>query len=229
VALNTYTTWYAQATAAESSLVVLVYTGQSLPTLLLFSEKTQEASRLLESIVHLLPQRFYAHLSEGVESALLKTHRIDAHGTYLKMGLLHKAKAQNYDCASACPLQPGDVDEITSFYAASYPGNWFDPRMLETGQYFGVRSKGTLVSVAGIHVYSRQYGVAVLGNIATANAERNKGYARQATARTCQSLLSHTTHVGLNVKADNVAAIAIYEELGFETVGSYGEYMVDKR
>ena len=223
-----YTTWYAQAGATVPGPVVLVYTGQSLPTLLLFSEKTQEASRLLESIVHLLPQRFYAHLSAGVESALLKTHRIEPHGTYLKMGLIHKAKAVNCDSASAYPLQPSDVDEITSFYATSYPGNWFDPRMLETGQYFGVRSKGTLVSVAGVHVFSRQYGVAALGNIATANAERNKGYARQATARTCQSLLAHTTHVGLNVKADNVAALSVYEGLGFETVGSYGEYMVDR-
>jgi hypothetical protein len=222
-----YTTWYAESGLAESSPIALVYTGMSLPTLLIFSARTQEASQLLASIAHLLPQHFHAHLSAGLEAALLKTHHLDSHGTYLKMGLLNKVAAENCDCASTCRLGPSDAGEITAFYAHSYPGNWFDPRMLETGQYFGVRQNGTLASIAGVHVYSRQYGVAALGNIATTHAERNKGYARQATARVCQSLLVDASHVGLNVKADNAAAIACYQKLGFETVGSYGEYMVD--
>ena len=33
-------------------------------------------------------------------------------------------------------------------------------------------------------------------------------------------------HVGLNVKADNGAAISCYKKLGFEPVASYGEFMV---
>jgi len=224
-----YTTWYAESGLAGSSPIALVYTGGSLPTLLMFSGRTQEASQLLESSAHLLPQRFHAHLSAGLEAALLKTHRLASHGTSLKMGLLNRVAAENGDCAGTCSLGPRDAAEIAAFYAHSYPGNWFDPRMLETGQYFGVRQHGTLASIAGVHVYSRQYGVAALGNIATAHAERNKGYARQATARVCQSLLVDVSHVGLNVRADNAAAIACYRKLGFETVGSYGEYTVDRQ
>ena len=73
-----YTTWYAESSLAESSPIALVYTGMPLPTLLIFSARTQEASHLLASIAHLLPQHFHAHLSTGLEAALLKTHRLDS-------------------------------------------------------------------------------------------------------------------------------------------------------
>ncbi len=55
-----------------------------------------------------------------------------------------------------------------------------------------------------------------------------KGYGRQVTAKTCQSLLEDVCHIGLNVKADNDAAISCYRRLGFETVAPYGEYMVER-
>jgi hypothetical protein len=41
-----------------------------------------------------------------------------------------------------------------------------------------------------------------------------------------QSLAEHVDNVGLNVKADNAAAVAMYRRLGFEVVGSYYELMV---
>ena len=36
-----------------------------------------------------------------------------------------------------------------------------------------------------------------------------------------------TKNIGLNVKADNTSAIRCYERLGFEVVGSYGEFEVE--
>ena len=101
--------------------------------------------------------------------------------------------------------------------------------LLKTKQYFGIRKNGRLVSVAGIHVYSPEYKVAALGNIATDPSHRNKGYGRRAAAKTCQSLLKRVSHVGLNVKADNEPAISCYRRLGFETVASYGEYMIQRK
>jgi len=41
-------------------------------------------------------------------------------------------------------------------------------------------------------------------------------------------LLEDVCHIGLNVKADNDAAISCYRRLGFETVAPYGEYMVER-
>jgi ribosomal protein S18 acetylase RimI-like enzyme len=70
--------------------------------------------------------------------------------------------------------------------------------------------------------------VAALGNIATAPSCRGKGFCRQVTAKTCQSLRKNVSHIGLNVKADNGAAISCYTRLGFESVASYGEFMLEQ-
>ncbi|HUU22516.1 MAG TPA: GNAT family N-acetyltransferase, partial [Phycisphaerae bacterium] len=108
-----------------------------------------------------------------------------------------------------------------------YPSHWFEPRMLDTKQYFGIRGADGLVSVAGVHVYSEKYKVAALGNIATHPAHRRTGCATAAIAHLCRNLLKTVEHVGLNVKADNRPAIACYQKLGFEIVGAYEEYSVD--
>ena len=223
-----YTTWYATRSNTEIHAIALLYFGQSLPTLLALSENTDRMQDLLESISHLLPQHFYAHLSPGVESALRSTHHLDPHGEHLKMALLHRSAVDTCDCPETSVLGRDDVNEIFEFYQKCYPKNWFDPRMLETGQYYGIRKGGYLISIAGIHVYSPEYKVAALGNIATAPSYRNKGFGRQVTAKTCQSLFKDVCHIGLNVKADNNAAISCYRRLRFETVASYGEYMVQR-
>ena len=98
--------------------------------------------------------------------------------------------------------------------------------MLATQQYFGIRIGGQLVSAGGIHVYSSQYSVAALGNIATHPAHRRRGYGKAVTARICQSVSKAVDRIGLNVKADNHNAITCYERLGFEIIATYGEFMV---
>lgn len=224
-----YTIWYALENGTKIEEIALLYTGQSQPTLLAITEKPEQMCSLLASIYHLLPDQFYAHLSPGIESTLRNDYHLELHGEHLKMALLNTAVVDDYDCTSAFALGTEDKDEIVEFYKKSYPVNWFDPRMLETNQYFGIRDRDQLISVAGIHVYSAEFKVAALGNIATAVSHRNKGYAAQVTANTCKSLLGTVKHIGLNVKADNHAAISCYKKLGFEPVATYGEYMVRKR
>jgi ribosomal protein S18 acetylase RimI-like enzyme len=142
------------------------------------------------------------------------------------MALQHPARLEALDLSATVALSPADLTDILSLYERSYPGNWFDSRMLETGQYFGLRQEGHLVSIAGIHVYSPVYRVAALGNITTDPAYRGHGFGRATTARLCQSLRQTVDHIGLNVKAGNRAAIHLYQQLGFEIVASYGEYMM---
>jgi len=85
------------------------------------------------------------------------------------------------------------------------------------------------VAAAGVHVYSASRGVAALGNIATHPDRRGRGLGRAVTARLCASLLATVRHIGLNVHAENAAAIACYRGLGFEAVARYGEFVVTKR
>jgi predicted GNAT family acetyltransferase len=133
------------------------------------------------------------------------------------------------DTAEVVHLGPSDRPALEALYRASYPGNWFDPRMLETGYYFGLRRGGEIVSVAGVHVYSPRYRVAALGNITTLPEYRGQGLAKRISARLCQALLESVDTIGLHVKEDNVAAIACYEGLGFTRVAEYEECMFEAR
>jgi GNAT superfamily N-acetyltransferase len=224
-----WTTWYGWEEEGELRDIVLIYNGQALATVIALSDRPTAMQELLREVAPLLPRRFYAHLSLGVEDALRETHQINAHGPHHKMALRDSSHVANHDSSQVVRLNRGDLADLVRLYEEGYPANWFDPRMLDTGQYFGLRSEGSLVSAAGAHVYSERYRVAAIGNVVTHPAHRNRGYGRLVTARLCQSLLEKVEHVGLNVKTDNEPAIACYRRLGFEVVASYGEFMVEEK
>jgi predicted GNAT family acetyltransferase len=70
--------------------------------------------------------------------------------------------------------------------------------------------------------------VAALGSIATRPDQRGRGLARAATSALCRLVQPEVDHIGLNVVADNAAAIACYRRVGFEQVGEYEEYLCER-
>lgn len=238
-----YTSWYTLREPAESPPVALVYSGGGLPVLLAIDERPAgPLADLLRAMLPLLPRRVYAHLSAdaatgtaaSLAGVLGEVYRIESHGVYYKMALRDRSRLDAVDTARVVRMAPKDLAEIEAFYRASYPGNWFDPRMLETGQYYGLRwdlggEKEQLVCVAGIHVYSPAERVAALGNVATHLDLRGRGLARAVCARLTRSLLETVDYVGLNVRADNASAIAAYARLGFERIAVYEECMLEPR
>src|ERR1700686_1121640 len=221
-----HTTWYALKEAEHIQSLILLYCAINPPVLLAISENLPALRNLLQSSLHLLPPRFYAHLS-GDLSTLLATHyRVDSHGLHYKMALVDTSRLETLNTSEVIPLTEANLNELRTLYNVSYPGNSFDPRMLETGHFYGIRRDNTLVSVAGVHVYSPRYRVGVVGNVTTHPAYRGKGLGTMVCARLCRELLRTVGHIGLNVKADNVAAIASYKRLGFEVVGEYEEAML---
>lgn len=219
-----YTTWYGWRDGDSLRQLALIYSGTTLPVLLALSDKPDELTGLIEAMRPFLPAHMHAHLSGDAVQALVVDYDIQHLGLHHKMALLHPERLADVDVSTVQQLLPADTSDLLPFFEASYPGNWFDPRMLETGQYFGIRRDGCWLCVAGIHVYSPRYGVAALGNITTHPDFRGQGLGKAATAKLCLSLLEKVQYIGLNVKADNAAAIAAYRRIGFEVVGDYHEY-----
>ena len=220
------TAWYGWEEGSNILAIALLYTGSADPTLLALSEQQDIMSELVQLIFPVLPERFYAHLSPVVVEVVKQQCKIKSYGKHYKMGLKNKMLLADVDCSQVFGLTENDLDEMLGLYKNSYPGNWFNARMLQTKQYFGLRIKDQLISVAGVHVYSKKYKVAALGNIVTHPDYRGRGFGKTVTAKLCQSLFEHVDNIGLNVKADNVAAVALYEKLGFEIISTYYESMV---
>ena len=101
--------------------------------------------------------------------------------------------------------------------------------MLETGKFVGLVRDGRLVSIAGVHIYSPKYKIAVLGAIATLPEERGHGFAAVLTSHLCDQLIKEKLMICLNVKADNQPAIQSYRSLGFEKVHEYQEALFEIR
>ena len=220
-----YTIWY-----RHDDTLALVYHGAGLPTLLAFDRPDRATAlvELLDGMLPLLPRRFYAHLSANVDSALAKHFQAEPSGLHLKMALTDVTRLDLMPPAGEA-LGPADLPELAALYDLAYPGNWFDQRMLETGQYVGIRRDNELVAVAGVHVWSPTYRISALGNVTTHPGVRGQGLARAAVAALCRRLLDTVDHITLNVKADNLAAIAVYTRLGFTPIAAYSEFTFTAR
>jgi RimJ/RimL family protein N-acetyltransferase len=227
-----HTRWLAWQPEGRIEQLALLYDEPDPPVLLALGEEPATGmSALLRSIASALPARVYAHLSPGlVESLapwLVPESNVIRHR---KLGLLDAGRLSAHDGEEVEILGPQDLPEVEAFYARAYPDTWFQPRMLDTGRYVGIRRDEELVCVAGVHVWSPTWGVATLGNVATMPAARGTGLATAACARLCRMLLEDGIEVvSLNVRADNAGAIRAYEKLGFAHVADYVEVALGRR
>jgi ribosomal protein S18 acetylase RimI-like enzyme len=233
-----FTTWYGLAEDEKkvpgtffSSLqaLTLLYTRLSTPVLLALGGAADQPhlERLLGEIMPQLPPRFFAHLNLGLAGHLADRYRIESGGEHYKMAWMDRSRLAGVDTTGVVRLGSADAAEVSAFFAATYPGNFFEPAMLALGPWMALRDGGgRLVSVSGLHVCSPQTRVAALANVGTHPEHRGRGYARRVLAAQCRALAGLADHVGLNVRADNTAAIACYRSLGFEVAASYEECLV---
>lgn len=128
------------------------------------------------------------------------------------------------------PLTTGDHGEIERLYASGDGGGIAFARFqLDTGFFQGVRRRGELVAVAGVHVVSRNEDVAGVGNIFTRPDCRGQGLAQVATSAVITALReAGIGTIGLNVEHTNAPAIRAYESLGFRTRFWYYEGVADR-
>jgi ribosomal protein S18 acetylase RimI-like enzyme len=86
--------------------------------------------------------------------------------------------------------------------------------MVADGVFHGIYEGTGLVAVAGTHLLAREEGVAAIGNVYTRHDRRGRGLGRLVTSAVLGELAGVET-IGLNVRADNDAALRLYESLGF--------------
>jgi ribosomal protein S18 acetylase RimI-like enzyme len=225
-----HTRWFGLVQEQELLAVLLEYTASQPHVLLaLAQEMDRPALRTILTQVQLgLPDEIDVHASPGIQATLAARYRLVDHGLHWKMQFMQPGKLPSGPFQSVSRLGPRDAAQLLDLYTHHYPEHAFDPRMLATGQYRGIWMDNQLVCAAGVHVYSPQYGVAALGNVVTHQDFRGRGLARQTVAALCQELQQAVPHIGLNVKADNLPAVRLYESLGFVTQVEYYEYSASR-
>lgn len=192
---------------------ILIYTGGTAPIVALFG-LTERYDDLIREITDFLPDKFSCHFQGRYRKTLHERYREKPLGTMLRMKL-ETLNIPQIPAHQVVRLDESDLKPLAALYKSSYPSSYFTPRMMKTGKYFGVRDGKKLIAVAGVHVYSREYKIAALGNITTHKDFRGKGLATAVTGHLCRELVDEGLMVCLSVKADNVSAIACYQKLGF--------------
>jgi ribosomal protein S18 acetylase RimI-like enzyme len=131
----------------------------------------------------------------------------------------------------ATRLGARDVESLRRLYADGQASgespDFFFPSMVTDGVFHGIRDGDALVAVAGTHLLSREEGVACIGNVYTRRDSRGRGCGRQVVASVLGDLSAIET-IGLNVRADNVVAIHLYESLGFRRHCEFVEARCDR-
>jgi len=211
--------------------VILLYKGITPPILLAYQNENLDATRqLLADLIPQLPDTVYAHLTASLLDMLEPRFHVKPHGEHYMMELVASEAVLTADPGDAQLLGLDDFDELRAFFDVAHPEHWFHRPMLAHGLYMGLRDgSGALVAAGGTHVYSPRYRVATLGNVVTAPARRGRGFATRLTAALCQQLLPSMDTIGLNVRADNAAALRVYRKLGFEIVTNYWEMLLTAR
>lgn len=225
-----YTKWFAISSGNEIEQIVLLYEGSELPTFLAITDKNSDTMiSLIKKIRNKLPAKIYCHLSKGIIKAFWAESILKNCGTYYKMSLKKNFSLLKSDNENIRRLRSEDIEIINDLYKSSYPENFFDKRMLETGKYFGYFEESELIGISGIHVYSEEYRVATLGNITIKPEHRGKSICQKLTSALCNDLLKTVDNIGLNVSTENHSAINCYKKIGFEIIGEYEEYLIGEK
>jgi GNAT superfamily N-acetyltransferase len=94
------------------------------------------------------------------------------------------------------------------------PG-YFKERTVELGQYFGIYKNGDLVAVTGERMKMNNF--TEVSAVVTHPDHTGKGYAMQLIKHTCEKIFKEDKLPYLHVAETNIAAIKLYEKLGFTT------------
>jgi len=235
--------WTAQRDSVSSGSIeaaLLSYNELSTPVMIGLAENDAQAF-LWRQTLKTPPAQAHVHFRKCHTEILAAAGELERFGTYYKM--LWRRDRQHSDTAKldiskVATLAPEDIQSVRDLHQSASPGAYFDERLLETGLCFGIwrtdatdiadkaDAADTLAAFAGCHVYSKQYGVAALGAIATHPDYRRQGFGARVTSRLLGALQDHINCITLNVHSENAPALKIYEHLGFVVECEYEEALL---
>ena len=210
--------WAAAYEDGQASALCLLFKGLT-PNAVFCMGKSAGLAMVLGSAMR--PGRvFFAALPEHV-AALRAFYDLDPPETLIRMAITSGAFRPVE--SKAVRLASKDVDALNELYRLG-GGTGFAPFQVTQGIFYGVRSEGRLVSTAGTHVISPKYSIGCVGNVFTHPAYRRRGYAAECTSAVTKDVLAAGCgDVVLNVRADNYAAVRVYQRLGYLEHSRYME------
>ncbi|MGD9529753.1 GNAT family N-acetyltransferase [Pseudonocardia sp.] len=113
---------------------------------------------------------------------------------------------------AAVRLGPADVPAMAALVAATRPGP-FRERTIALGTYLGIRDGDRLVAMAGERIHPP--GFTEISAVCTDPAYRGRGLAARLVLAIVAGIRARGEAPFLHAAADNVAAIRLYERLGF--------------
>jgi ribosomal protein S18 acetylase RimI-like enzyme len=227
--------WFGFHQGDQLQGLVLLYTGLRLPALMMCTpQPPSEARAILDQILTQirprLPEQLWVHARDAHKPVLARHFYCERPLSHMiRMGLTRpEYRPRGQHQAQVRRLGHADTAAIIDLYK-HYPDNFFEPYQLESGLYFGVDRGGDLgiAAIAGVHLVSKTYDIAAIGNVMTHPDCRKRGYASAVTRRLLEELFKLVSLVTLNVRRDNAAATALFEKFGFVHHHTYHEGMVE--
>jgi len=216
-------TWHVAEQCGVIGALSLVYADFEPPILFLMGAR-EGVAELVRGAVW--PVRAFVTAKEEHLAGLSRYYRWPHLDTMWRMALGPAEWAT--PARSVRRLDEDDLSGLRALYALG-GGDAFNPDQLTQGVFYGIEQDGRLVSVAGTHLVSAAYGVGAVGNVMTHPAYRGRQYATLTTQAVCAELRQRGIGtIVLNVRQDNVAAVRVYEKLGFVRCCAYYEGMIEQ-
>lgn len=111
-------------------------------------------------------------------------------------------------------LGEGDAAAMAALALANQPGPW-GPKTHHYGAFYGIRRNGALVAMAGERMRPAP-GLAEVSGVCTDPAFRGQGMAARLIGQVMAGFAARGDTAYLHSWAGNVAAIRLYEQLGFQ-------------
>ncbi len=223
-----HTRWHA---AEDEASLLMLFSALDLPVLFTLGPAEQIA-RLLAEIED--QPRLYLSIRPDILPLIHVRYTVSHETAMWRMVLDRQRFAPGL--ARGTRLTLADYPALARLYADGVPTgeapDFFAPYMVENGVFFGVFEGESLVAAAGTHLVAPEERVAAVGNVYTRRDRRGRGLAAVVTGAVTAELLRGLAPgavIALNVKQANMAAIKVYERLGFARYCGFYEGVAERR